>query len=465
MHCIAAILLCAFCMGANTKELEAKYMTNEQGNILYDWVDRLFDRTLTASSMRHRDLDSTTSGKPVAAQSCCRCSVCDGCSFVFVASAGRRLSSAKQGACCNVCEAEAGPKAAVSTNATGRGLARVEKTLQSWLAPPTEEKRVRKQVETLDSILKLEKAKVVPPKPLIIPAGQGRPIAEIPNVAFRLSKIPQTDEFLKTLHRLMYKRTAKATVVKRNIRAFKGYAYPNKDAAMEAEKEHELLLKLNSTRLNRLLHLFDLQQDVKKDDKKEAKVARILAFLRKPAPRDGAKSAKTTDAASKKTSASAASKVAPKKQAKAPPKAPAANARKTAAKSAKAPAKSLQSKMASKLNAKKQTQGASKAAAKAPATAAAAKKKLNGGAAPKLAAKKQAKTAPKAAAKAMKNAPKVSAKEMANKLAKVKGKQDATAASAKRKASGAAVAPKKQAKTAPKTAPKTAAKSAAAVKR
>ena len=77
----------------------------------------------------------------------------------------------------------------------------------------------------------------------------------IPAVEFALGKFRSDDEFLKTVHRLMFGTPGKATIIKKNIRAFSGLPQDDEKATTRAE---DMLKRAFNATLNQLLDLFDL---------------------------------------------------------------------------------------------------------------------------------------------------------------------------------------------------------------
>ena len=92
-----------------------------------------------------------------------------------------------------------------------------------------------------------------------------------------MSKIKGDDELLKLIHRSMYRTPGKATVIKKNIRAFSGFP-----AGFDVKKSEDLFTRAFAATLNMVLDLFDLPRGVGEDGKKEAKVARLMAFMQSP---------------------------------------------------------------------------------------------------------------------------------------------------------------------------------------
>lgn len=100
-------------------------------------------------------------------------------------------------------------------------------------------------------------------------------------VDFALNKIKSDEEILKLVHRLFYRTPGKATVIKKNIRAFSGFP---EDA--DRGKAKDVLDRAFAATLNAILDLFDLPRGVGEEGKKEAKVARLMAWLEKPSASD-----------------------------------------------------------------------------------------------------------------------------------------------------------------------------------
>ena len=115
------------------------------------------------------------------------------------------------------------------------------------------------------------------------PSSVAHPLA-VPSpfaVDFALNKIKSDEEILKLVHRLFYRTPGKATVIKKNIRAFSGFP---EDA--DRGKAKDVLDRAFAATLNAILDLFDLPRGVGEEGKKEAKVARLMAWLEKPSASD-----------------------------------------------------------------------------------------------------------------------------------------------------------------------------------
>ena len=109
------------------------------------------------------------------------------------------------------------------------------------------------------------------------PAPPPDPSLPRPAVEFALSKIKSDDELLKLVHRSMFRTPGKATVIKKNIRAFSGFP-----EGFDSAKTEDLFNRAFAATLNAVLDLFDLPRGVGEEGKKESKVARIMAFMAAP---------------------------------------------------------------------------------------------------------------------------------------------------------------------------------------
>jgi protein DEK len=142
-------------------------------------------------------------------------------------------------------------------------------------APPSGRRptRDRKQVNRL-TVEEIKK-----PTKLEIKSGKGVKLGDIPNVTFRVGKINRKDDFLKTVHRLMYKKPGTYLVVKKNILEFSGFTDTSPPSLT---KVSDKLSTLKVEELNLLLETFDLPRGKGEDALKEGKVKRIVAFLVEP---------------------------------------------------------------------------------------------------------------------------------------------------------------------------------------
>ena len=75
----------------------------------------------------------------------------------------------------------------------------------------------------------------------------------------------------------MFRTPGKATVIKKNIRAFSGFP-----EGFDSAKTEDLFTRAFAATLNAVLDLFDLPRGVGEEAKKESKVARIMAFMEAP---------------------------------------------------------------------------------------------------------------------------------------------------------------------------------------
>ena len=105
------------------------------------------------------------------------------------------------------------------------------------------------------------------------------PPTPAPAVDFALTKLKGDDELLKIIHRMLYRTPGKATIIKKNIRAFSGLPQDDEKATTRAE---DMLKRAFNATLNQLLDLFDLPRGSGEEGKKEAKEKRIFDWLMKP---------------------------------------------------------------------------------------------------------------------------------------------------------------------------------------
>ena len=139
---------------------------------------------------------------------------------------------------------------------------------------PTRQKRERKQTAFLGA----GDADDAPARKRVeFKPGRGTKLADIPNVAFRLSKISRKDDILKFIYRVLYKGYAgKQMTIKKDIGEFSGWTFAN-DAEREAKES--LLSRAFKDTLHEILDLFEVPRGRRADGKKEARVARLMAFL------------------------------------------------------------------------------------------------------------------------------------------------------------------------------------------
>ena len=140
------------------------------------------------------------------------------------------------------------------------------------------------------------------------PAPPPDPSLPRPAVEFALSKIKSDDELLKLVHRSMYRTPGKATVIKKNIRAFSGFP-----EGFDSAKTEDLFNRAFAATLNAVLDLFDLPRGVGEEGKKESKVARIMAFMEAPAA-SGKKDMKAAADAKREKAAEKRERLAVKKE-------------------------------------------------------------------------------------------------------------------------------------------------------
>ncbi|XRA96483.1 DEK domain-containing chromatin-associated protein 4 [Pycnococcus provasolii] len=154
-------------------------------------------------------------------------------------------------------------------------------------------KRVRRPVERIDAQYQAPER-----TPLAIPQGRGTPLGDIPNVAFKLTKVSRNDDLAKSVHRLLFRKPAKAMEIKKNVAAFRGYSYEGaSDEQAEKAKDRERLDRYTVAGLHELMDLFDISRA--SGDGKEAKADRIFQFLCKPEAREGAKDLQAAEEAAK----------------------------------------------------------------------------------------------------------------------------------------------------------------------
>eukprot|EP00850_Spirogloea_muscicola_P007447 SM000037S13582 [mRNA] locus=s37:792901:796703:+ [translate_table: standard] len=137
--------------------------------------------------------------------------------------------------------------------------------------------------------------------------GSGTPLKDIPNVTFKLAKLPRTDRLLAMLHSLLYNKRAKMNVVKANIQEFSGFVY-GENKEKERSKVRDKLELYTKEGLSQLLDLFDLPTL----GKKEEQVARVLEFLDSPRQVSSVDLAKKEEKAAQKRPAKAAKSKTPK---------------------------------------------------------------------------------------------------------------------------------------------------------
>ena len=140
-------------------------------------------------------------------------------------------------------------------------------------SPSVKPKRERKKVEVFQVV------DDAPKKSLDVKPGRGTKLCEIPNVAFKLSKIPRKEELLKFVYRILYKGVGKQQTIKRDIGEFSGWTFENDG---ERAVKEDLLSRAFKDTLHDLLDLFELPRGSGAEGKKEAQVARLMTWLDAP---------------------------------------------------------------------------------------------------------------------------------------------------------------------------------------
>lgn len=112
--------------------------------------------------------------------------------------------------------------------------------------------------------------------------GEGTKLREIPNVHFKLSKIPGREELMELLHDVLYRRKGQASTRKRGILDFSGFTFPAASQEAELQKVAAKLGRMTATALNQLLDIFELPRGAGEEGHKDAKVKRISDWLVKP---------------------------------------------------------------------------------------------------------------------------------------------------------------------------------------
>lgn len=103
-------------------------------------------------------------------------------------------------------------------------------------------------------------------------------------MAFKLSKITGKDELVESLHNIIYRRRGTLTTRKKLILDFSGFDFEEEQEEKEMEARKSSLNKLNLNIIHQMMNVLDLNRG---SGDKEAKVDRILEFLKCPS--------KTTD--------------------------------------------------------------------------------------------------------------------------------------------------------------------------
>lgn len=169
----------------------------------------------------------------------------------------------------------------VYTGATKPKSAKKKAPASSVAAPPTEEggarsKRERKTVEFYDPLAGKKQDEEEP----MIKEGLGTKLREIPNAAFKLSKITGSDDLCEAFHRVLYKRAGASKTRKRDILDFSGFVFGDTEEK-EIESRRTGLNKWKLDLIHRLLDVLDIPRPTAGNDK-AAKIEKILKFLKEP---------------------------------------------------------------------------------------------------------------------------------------------------------------------------------------
>uniref|UniRef100_A0A1D1Y7F9 Protein DEK n=1 Tax=Anthurium amnicola TaxID=1678845 RepID=A0A1D1Y7F9_9ARAE len=149
-----------------------------------------------------------------------------------------------------------------------------KEVLSTPLASPIDRPvRERKTVERLVETLRKE-----PSKALLIEKGQGTPLKDIPNVAYKLSKRKPAD--IKSLHLLLFGRKGKAINYKNHIFQFSGFVW-HENEDKQRTKLKEKLDKCVKDRLLDFCDVFDIPGS-RATSRKEELVAKLLDFMVSP---------------------------------------------------------------------------------------------------------------------------------------------------------------------------------------
>lgn len=111
-------------------------------------------------------------------------------------------------------------------------------------------------------------------KPASVQMGDGVPLGEVAYIDDQLKK-HSADE-LKTMHRVLYGHPGKASIVKREIRKFTGFAF--KEDSQEFKKKVAFLQKLSLDQLKTIKNVLGLHSG---GQSKDAVVTTIMVFLMK----------------------------------------------------------------------------------------------------------------------------------------------------------------------------------------
>ncbi|XP_049763065.1 protein DEK-like [Schistocerca nitens] len=111
-------------------------------------------------------------------------------------------------------------------------------------------------------------------KAIEIPKGKGTPLGEIPRTEAFLKKFKA--DALKPLHRVLFNRVGKVTLVRNNIRKFCGFDFDK--GSDQYEKKKHILSKMEVSVLKTICCILDVEKKGKRDEL----VERILTFLLEP---------------------------------------------------------------------------------------------------------------------------------------------------------------------------------------
>ncbi|KAJ8766543.1 hypothetical protein K2173_023790 [Erythroxylum novogranatense] len=134
--------------------------------------------------------------------------------------------------------------------------------------------RERKSVERLVASIEKDAA-----KEFHIQKGQGTPLKDIPNVAFKLSRRKMDDTF-KLLHSILFGRRGKAVQIKSNISRFSGFVWHENEEKQKI-KVKEKFDKCNKEKLLEFCDILDISI-AKATTKKEDIVTKLIDFLVAP---------------------------------------------------------------------------------------------------------------------------------------------------------------------------------------
>lgn len=136
--------------------------------------------------------------------------------------------------------------------------------------------RLRRERKTVEFF-----APAVAPKAeeTLIRDGKGAKLRDIPNAAFKLSKVTGKDEALECLHRILYRRTGGAATRKKAILDFSGFVFEEGSKEKEMEARTAALSKMKLDIIHKIMDLLDISRGV---GDKAAKMEKLLEFLQEP---------------------------------------------------------------------------------------------------------------------------------------------------------------------------------------